>query len=864
MSQDDWSGFKVIKKATAPTTAAPAPLPSSPERIAEAQRKAQGAIYAANNEGRQQESQANENLKTQFAAEANARAAEEEKRKKIAATNNGGVDTTASQDQAVGHLIMLTNSMNALKRIGKTNPKATQPGTMETLVSGITDNPTAISWSQHPTLLGMDLGGSDDRQAASVATNTALESAIWLSTGAAAPEDQVKRIKSTIAPNQADGESAKQMKKATMLAYIEQARVRAGPANLKAQQALKDLEDNLDSIYGIKGKTSTTSSANSSDAFHDKEGRPIHTMADIIPEIKTQAAKDFELMSYPAAANQEHADWVRANPNATVADYIQMRKALDSKYGIDNSQQDTDYSDPQAAQRAQDFLDYYRANPNADIPEIHWNRKLGMGEKALNSVTQTDPGLAVANYANAMSAGLPEMLVSQQKRDNFHQRNSESPWWALAGDLVGSINPVNKGSKPLAKVLGKKLVGEDAQRLAGLMAGTVYSGIRGGAAADEGQTMSGTGKGAALGFLGGLAGTAIGGGSRALNSAGTRADLDQLKNVAKMTVLQKMGLGQLEEGIQGLPGVRKARAQSIESFNLDNAQRALDHIDEKLPKGTKPGFDANAAVDKVASDAYNAVRPQVKGSFDQSYQTATQALEQNIRNSGSSLKKDLFKEIKSSLASFRKGSYDGNSFKDADQKLRQLAYDWRRVEAGPGVTSPSTYHEMAGIADKFRQQLRAQVGRNTPEIADRLKALDKTWAHKLRIENATNRSTTGIYSPKQLLTTLKMLDTSKGRGRFARGQALDQDYARAADNILGSAPPTEHSNPMQTLAALYVMMRHPIAVGGPAAALGIPAYTPGLKQLTKVLVSGKRSPEVEQNIRNLVSQTVRQRNTEGQ
>jgi hypothetical protein len=168
------------------------------------------------------------------------------------------------------------------------------------------------------------------------------------------------------------------------------------------------------------------------------------------------------------------------------------------------------------------------------------------------------------------------------------------------------------------------------------------------------------------------------------------------------------------------------------------------------------------------------------------------------------------------------------------------------------------------VAEQFRTQLRAQVNRNDPIVGNALKKLDKAWAHKLRIEDASNRATaTGIYSPQQLLTSIKKLDTSKGKGAFARGRAFDQKYAQAADNILGSLPAKESANLLQTMSAMYLMGRHPVAIGLPASIAGAASYTPGVKQLVKIMTSGKRSPKIDMVTRNVVGQALRKYGTEG-
>ena len=268
-------------------------------------------------------------------------------------------------------------------------------------------------------------------------------------------------------------------------------------------------------------------------------------------------------------------------------------------------------------------------------------------------------------------------------------------------------------------------------------------------------------------------------------------------------------------------------------------------------------------MDEVLNTAYNKLRPRIQGVLDDKFGVAVRGMADPILKSGNPTKVDLFKEIQGALRVLKGGKYDGLSFKDADQKLRQLASDWSQVEAGPGITSPSTYHEMARVALKFKDQLRAQVSRNDPVVGAALKKLDKAWAHKLRIENASNRATaTGVYSPQQLLTSLKMMDTSKGKGAFSRGKAFDQNYTQAAEDIIGSAPSKEHSNFLQTASMLYAMGRHPLAIGLPVSATAGANYTPGLKKIIEFLATSERPKGVEVMLRSQIPTILRKKYTE--
>lgn len=772
------------------------------------------------------------------------RAQEEHDKKMAALAANGGVPTNVGEDQAAGHATQLINNVNIIKGAGRARPAALRPNLWEVGVSNLTDNPDALSWARS--------GDKGERQSVASSYDGILDSLIYLSTGAAATEDQVNRMKGSIFPSYFDGEKQKQSKRQRLEAAIAAARQRAGPADLKTQAALAQLEGSLDFMYDP-----ATAKA---DAYANQK-----TIEDILPNPESKPSEGWETEDYPVEAQQAHVDWLATNPQASAQQYLDFRKQLHQQYAPEEVRDDTTMFGPEALEQTEQFLEWRRTprNEGNSIPAIQYRRKLGDIEAFFNDEAQRPEGVVATNYANAMTLGIPELLAGEKGRRNFHRKNAENPWLSLTGDLIGSAGPGALLTKGVQKLLPKGLDAVSELRRANVIAGTGQGAVRGAAAAEEGERTKGALFGGGLATIGGVAGQAFGGGSRSFAPKTQQADLDQLAGVKEMTLFQTMGKGAMEEGLQGLPAVRKARANSLTGMNRDNVNRALANIDETLPKGVKTGREATAYLHDMDSHKYNQLRPKIHGDFDDKFAMATKGLSDEVLRSGDSLKVDLLKEIQASLRKFASGKYDGASFKDANGKLRQLSTDWAKVDASSGVVSPSAYHDMARVAEKFRGQLRAQVNRNDPIVGNALKKLDKAWAHKLRIEDASNRATaTGIYSPQQLLTSIKKLDTSKGKGAFARGRAFDQKYAQAAENILGSTPPKEHGNLLQTMSMMYLMGRHPLAVGLPMTVGGVASYTPGVKQLVKLLVSGKRNPQVELASRSAVGQALRKYGTE--
>ena len=834
MSNDPWAKFRknppaASQPAPPPPVETPPPvqLPYSPAKVQQ--------------QVKTQHDMENADTRVIIDRQQNDRQQEEHDAKMRTLDANGGVDTQSSQDQAAGHALNLTRQLQTLDQIDADNQK---PGFLESAVGMVTDDPNIMSVVR---------GGRDgQRQIAAAAQGSALESIIWLSTGAAVTDPQGRRYMNEITPFYGDSPETLRWKRDRLMGRIAEAKVRAGPANVKVQEALDMLGQRSEQLYAPErwAKTPETSEVseskfkktydqtNAKSPYYDDQGRPLMSISDILAGAEPEKVRDedYQTMDYPWQANAMHAQWVKDNPNATAEDYVAFRKTLDKMY----LGEEKDYTDPVVYQQAQNFLDWNRANPNSDIPPMHWRKKLSSFERARNWLNSKDPGGFANTTANAMTVGAVDLLTDDQSLANIRRRRDKNPGTTMAAEMLGSVLPVSRGAKAIS-TLGKAwLRKEISPARAMALANVGYGATRGLEEAPDGKAMQGALIGGLAALPGSVVGTKIAGGSRARVPSKLQAQIDQLGDVEDMTLMQATGRGRVEEGLQGLPKVREAREASIAGMNRGNVNRVLKPLGEKLPDDVETGFDSNAHMATVLNNEYNKLTPKIKGTLDSSYKNAFTAIRQKILNSGDPLKVDLWRQLQAVQSLFKGDKFNGKLFRDADQKLRDLANDWMQVEAGPGVVSPSTYHEMGRVALKLKDNLRAQISRSHPQIAARLKTLDRAWAHKTRIENATNRSTTGIYSPKQYLTTLKMLDASKGRGQYARGKAFDQQWARAADEVLGSAPPAEHANLMQSAMAYWAMARHPFKVGAPALTLGALNYAPGVKQLAKILATTKR------------------------
>lgn len=766
----------------------PANPPMSPLKTQQLQRGGQQMGLDEN-----QDARAWEQLQLQKAAEK--RAQEKWDREHAHDALTGGVDTTEGEKTAGYLTTRIKASAQKIREINQKYPDAVQPGWMET-VAGATGSERL-----------KDLAIPKEVKTARIILNNryrdVVDAALTLATGAAYTKEQMRDFTERLSPTVTDTPGSIADKRQQLLETIEAGRAKSGAGNVAIDQAIKSINE----IYQV------------TDAGPEKAA--------------TAASTDSKIIPIPQAMKDEEAAFLAQHPRGSLSleDYNKFRQDLDKKYNFPES----DYS---ASPGTVKYIKAYNeGKPVGSIPGPE--RKLSGLEKTAAEMAGSETGTLIGNAANAATAGLPALLAGQGGRDALEAANATNPKAALAGDVIGSIAPIAGGAKA-AIALGTK-----TPALADLVANIGYGGTRGLFESDNGSGASGAGLGALSGGLGSIAGSTLARGARGFMGAEKRAAVDSMRDT-DLTTLQRMGFGKAEETASGLPIVRGGRAKSLESWNNAQVNRALAEVGEKLPKGTPAGTKANAKMNDILNAGYNEISPKIVGQPDKTWVAAYGALKAKTANDP--LMRQLWDEGIASLQSRllgKNGAYDGAAYKDVNERLRAVAHDWLSMESGTNA-SVSKYHEMGRLAEQVRKQLRELVKRNTPEVGQKLDKLDKAWAKSVLIEDATNRALAngdGIYSPSQLVTSIKKLDTSTRKGASARGRAAGQKEAEAARMVLGSGGVGSKASLKESLIGAGTLggvgWFNPVipALAGTSLAA---SYTPGVKRLTQLGLTAKR------------------------
>lgn len=804
----------------------PMPFPGTTPRIIP-----RGAMQAANEAERLRIAQetaartaANEAERLRLAREEAKRAEEKAARDRKKAEQTGGIDTTEAENTAAFLTTQLSSHVNKINEILKDRPEAIKPGWAET-IGGL--------FGERTRAMATPDAVQDVRNTLNNRYSLAADVLLTLGTGAAYTAEQKKAYVESYSPKVTDGPETLEDKRNMMREAVIAARAKSGAATSQIDRALAE----IDKLYKV-------------DPTVDFSGEK-----ELSTTVKT--------VDLPQGYQEDHNTFIREHPRGTltVEDYSKFRRSLDEKYAADM---------PQGAHTNQDAVKLFVKEYNAGKPIS----KIGPIEKPLSEVEKSDAefassplGTGLMNYANAATAGAVDLAVGQKGREAKDLANEQNWKSALTGEVLGSIAPLALAENAGIKIAGRFANPATATAIKKLSArgrlgvdvgaNTLYGGTRGFAGADEGEGVEGAQFGALTG--GGSAGVANLAlkGARPFLSAATIKALEATPGIKK-SVLQSIGQGRVEKAFSHIPGASGERRIAFESLNTDNVNRALRNVGEKLPKGLEPGIEQTAYMNKVLNNKYNQILPRIVGAPDAQYRNQFMALK--TLNASTPEKAAMFKEIEDAQALFfdTGGRYTGQGYRNASDRLRALTKTWGRAEENQGNVAAG---DMARAAETARKQLQHLVQRRTPEVAADLKKLERAWAHSVRIEDAAERAaTTGdtVYSASQYVAAIKKHEPV--RGRFARGKALDQDYAMAAQKLLGSGNVPEIS-PLQTSAVLgaiggstFVSPAIPTIIG--AITLGL--YGPGAKQTVKAILSGKRPSAAESdNLRRVIEDAMR-------
>ena len=340
--------------------------------------------------------------------------------------------------------------------------------------------------------------------------------------------------------------------------------------------------------------------------------------------------------------------------------------------------------------------------------------------------------------------------------------------------------------------------------------------------------LTGAGAGAAVGKAGNALSTVVGGALRPLVNR-------LMQEGVELTPGQMAGgaAKRAEDAMASIPllgsSIRAAQRRSIETFNRAAINRSLDDIGTSLPQGLVSGHEAIAFAQDAFTQAYDQVIPRMVGQVDNGLRTdlggiLTKAARENLpQEYQDRLRHVITNEIAGPFIQAG-GRLPGDAVQKIGTQLDALTKPMR--------ISPDPYvQQMGRYLREADQAVDSMMSRQNPALQAAKDRIDTGYAKFKTVQAAARAVGThpdGTFTPAQLNRAIAARDRSKDKAAFARGDALMQDLAIAARDVLPQKVPDSGTPERAALMALIsghaYLEPH---TGAALAAAAIPYTAPG-------------------------------------
>lgn len=381
-------------------------------------------------------------------------------------------------------------------------------------------------------------------------------------------------------------------------------------------------------------------------------------------------------------------------------------------------------------------------------------------------------------------------------REDFARRNPALNAWAQgSGMALSAAVPVGAAGRFVAAA---PTLGGAALRSG--LAGAATGAGQGFLSADEGERMAGAVGGAVAGGALGAAApyltSAAGGLAQRLTQPGLKPIDPSVRLLAEEGVALTPGqmrggvARSAEEAATSLPmlgtAISERRMEGIETFNRAVANRVLKPVGEKLPENIRPGSEAVKYAGDLISKGYEDTIPgrsvRLDPAFSEDVALAFDAITDMTPAGRDRLDDIIFQRVTSRLP--ENGVIDGRRYKliqsDLDKSVDRFS-----------KSMDSDDQAMAETLRGIQSALEGAAKRQDPDFADKMQALDRSWAELSRMEVAAGKDNQlgGIFTPAQYGQAIRAADSRVRKRGAARGEALSQDLAQAALQVLPSRTP---------------------------------------------------------------------------
>lgn len=251
--------------------------------------------------------------------------------------------------------------------------------------------------------------------------------------------------------------------------------------------------------------------------------------------------------------------------------------------------------------------------------------------------------------------------------------------------------------------------------------------------------------------------------------------------------------------------IKNAQRRTMQSFDQAAVNQALKPVGEALPAGAT-GREAIEYATKTLGQKYGDALGGTKPlAVDDQFLSKLGSLH-GLTGSLPKEADEQFGRILNSEIIGRVDQFNNltpEAYKQAESQLGSL---YRRYKAAPDVDK----NQMSGAIKEAQATLQDLLQRQAPDTAAALGPINQGYANLLRVQRAGSYqgAEDGMFTPAQLSSAVRAMDSSKNKRAFATGNALMQDLSDAGREVLGTKVP-DSGTPF----------RHAVQAGG-AALLG--------------------------------------------
>lgn len=412
----------------------------------------------------------------------------------------------------------------------------------------------------------------------------------------------------------------------------------------------------------------------------------------------------------------------------------------------------------------------------------NFNRGLLIGDEMAAGVD------TAVNFLSGKSASFDKSLAKQRGMEEQGMRDSRT-----ASNLARGTGAAATVAVPGAPMLqGARAANIARGAVAGATEGAAYGLLDAGTLKERvkaARTSAGSGA-----VVGGALGTIAPAAARATVSAKAGKLTDQEILAAEgvlMTPGQRKGklARAVEERMTSAPilgdAISDAQERSIESLNRAVHNRALKEIGAELPSDVRPGHEAVRFTQQAFDKAYGDLIPTGGVKIDEPFDSAMQEIAPDLADLTEPAQKQVATILKNRVFNrVEDGGMDGETFKRVESELTA------QIGRFSGATDPDQ-RAVGQILGTVRDELREAAARQNPEFAASKGKIDRGYATLVQAETAASKAGTegGMFTPKQFEAAIRAGDKSVRKRRMAGGEALNQDLATAAVNVLSNRTP---------------------------------------------------------------------------